>query len=173
MLTLPAYTHYLPYPVPYLSCHSKSTILMPVSSNSRFAKFIRETNVKDPLGALYTLFHRNQGKTTQNTSTNTRKKLFTKHPNYLLFLLVSLHLLGSKLFHRLQFRTHTRATQAPTAETKNQRRARTSSLPLSGGVTTCQAGQRGRLFTTTIPEVHMWNPSVEFICDPELLPKWP
>lgn len=35
---------------------------MPVSSNSRVAKFIRETNIKDPLGVLYTLFHRNQGK---------------------------------------------------------------------------------------------------------------
>lgn len=59
---LSVYTHYLPYPVPYLSCHNKSTIPMPVSSNSRVAKFIRETNIKDPLGVLYTLFHRNQGK---------------------------------------------------------------------------------------------------------------
>lgn len=55
-------TQYLPYPVPYLSCHNKSTILMPVSSNSRVAKFIRETNIKDPFGVLYTLFHRYQGK---------------------------------------------------------------------------------------------------------------
>jgi len=71
---------------------------MPVSSNSRVAKFIRETNIKDPW-VFYIHYFTGIKENTQNTSTNTRKKLCTKHPNYLLFLLVSLHLLFSKLFH--------------------------------------------------------------------------
>jgi len=169
---LSVYTQYLPYPVPYLSCHNKSTILMPVSSNSRVAKFTRNKYKKSFGCFIYTISQESRKKT-QNTCTNTRKKLCTKHPNYLLFLLVSLHLLYSKLFHLPQLRTHTRATQAPTAETKNQRRERTSSLPLLGGVTMRQAGQRCQLFTTTISERNMWSPSIQYTCNPHLVLNWP
>jgi len=49
---------------------------MPVSSNSRVAKFIRETNIKDPLGVLYTLFHRNQGKNTKHQHKHTKKTMY-------------------------------------------------------------------------------------------------
>jgi len=113
---------------------------------------LREKIRKIPLGALYYIHYFTaiyEGKTTQNTSTYTRKKLFTKHSNSLFFLFISLHFLSLKLFHCPQLRTHTRATQAPTAETKNQRRDRVSSLPLCGGATAHQASQRVQLSTST------------------------
>lgn len=109
---------------------------MPVSSNSCVAKFLRQKYKRSPPVPyiIYTISHQLMEEiTTQNTSTYTRKNYLQIIRTSCFFLLGSLHFLFSKLFHRPQLRTHTHATQAPTAETKNQRRERTSSLPLCRG----------------------------------------
>ena len=78
MLTLlSVHTQYLPYPVPYLSCHNKSTILMPVSSNSLVAKFIREKKYKRSLGCfIYTISQESRKK--HKTPAQTHEKNYVQ-----------------------------------------------------------------------------------------------
>lgn len=107
-----------------------------------------------PQWMLYNIYTNSQQLIMEKHKTppHTHEKTIYKASELIALLFSFTPFLYSKLFHRPHLRTHTRATQAPTAETKNQRRDWASSLPLSGGVTNHQVGQRIWFYTTTVPE---------------------